>query len=229
MSEKPSPQIFAIMRNGHEVIRGDSRDVRELLVAGDAAGAKQRWEDMRKWETLHAFMEEGTTKGESSPLGFFHVLDQKCQNVATENDLFSQHEDLEKKSSEISSLLDEKSDDPDAILKIFDEFASLNEAHLKKEEDIMMPKVMEMKKAGVPLKKVMMEDLLPAVKDDEEFFFGHACSTLEKHHENMPRARVFAHALFAASTPEQWSSRKEIVKSSLSDTTWAEIEGLTEG
>lgn len=99
-------------------------------------------------------MEEGTTKGESSPLGFFHVLDQKCQNVATENDLFSQHEDLEKKSSEISSLLDEKSDDPDAILKIFDEFASLNEAHLKKEEDIMMPKVMEMKKAGVPLKKV---------------------------------------------------------------------------
>lgn len=74
-----------------------------------------------------------------------------------------------------------------------------------------------------------MEDLLPAVKDDEEFFFGHACSTLEKHHENMPRARVFAHALFAASTPEQWSSRKEIVKSSLSDTTWAEIEGLTEG
>ena len=74
----------------------------------------------------------------------------------------------------------------------------------------------------------MMQELLPLVKDEEEFFFGHACKTLEKHHENMPRARVFSHALWAASTPEQWATRKEIIKSALSEPAWTEIENLTE-
>jgi hypothetical protein len=74
----------------------------------------------------------------------------------------------------------------------------------------------------------MMEEILPLVGDDEEFFFKHACVTLEKHDGGMPRARVFVHALWAVSTPEQWSKRKKFVKGGLAKSTWKEIEGLTE-
>jgi hypothetical protein len=72
----------------------------------------------------------------------------------------------------------------------------------------------------------MMEEILPLIADDEEFFLSHACVTLEKHNGGMPRARVFVHALWAASTPEQWSKRKEIVKGALTKPTWKEIEGI---
>jgi hypothetical protein len=49
MSDTPMPQIFAIMRNGHEVIRGDAKDLQEKLEGGDVAAAKKIWEDMRKY------------------------------------------------------------------------------------------------------------------------------------------------------------------------------------
>eukprot|EP00526_Cylindrotheca_closterium_P019637 CAMPEP_0113629792 /NCGR_PEP_ID=MMETSP0017_2-20120614/15471_1 /TAXON_ID=2856 /ORGANISM="Cylindrotheca closterium" /LENGTH=228 /DNA_ID=CAMNT_0000540215 /DNA_START=150 /DNA_END=839 /DNA_ORIENTATION=- /assembly_acc=CAM_ASM_000147 len=225
MTDKPKPMIFAIMRNGHEVIRGDSLDVKEKLEAGDVDAAKKLWSDMRKWETIHASMEEGNSKGESTPKGFFYILDEKCENIATEKGLFSNHTELESKAAEVDSLLAES--DADKALAAFNDFATFNEDHLKHEEDVMMPQVMKMAKSGVPLKKVMMDEILPMVGEEEEFFLSHACSTLEKHSGGMPRARVFVHALWAASTPDQWAKRSEIAKGALSEPVWTEIEGLT--
>lgn len=72
----------------------------------------------------------------------------------------------------------------------------------------------------------MMEDILPIVDEEEDFFYSHACSTLEKHHGGQPRARVFVHALWATSTPDEWAKRSEIVKGALSEPTWKEIEEL---
>lgn len=227
--EQPKPQIFALMRNGHEVIRGDSRDVKERLEAGDVVGAKELWENMRKWEDLHARTEEGTSNGSTTPKGFFHILNEKFDGLATSEGLLDAHEQLEKKSQIVEKMFEDGSEgDMTKILSAYEEFAQFNEGHLKKEETIMMPKVMEMKKQGQPLKKIMMEEILAAIEDSEEaFFISHACKTLEKHHEGMPRARVFCHALWAASTESQWNSRKEIVKGAISVGLWNEIDGLT--
>jgi hypothetical protein len=52
--DKPMPQIFAILRNGHEVIRGDAKDLQEKLEKGDIKAAKKIWEDMRKYVILYA-------------------------------------------------------------------------------------------------------------------------------------------------------------------------------
>ena len=68
----PSPMVFALMRNGHEVIRGAMRDLQRALAAGcDYATARHEWELLSRWQTLHAAMEEGCGTPGQSPLGFF--------------------------------------------------------------------------------------------------------------------------------------------------------------
>jgi hypothetical protein len=69
---KPNPQIFAIMRNGHEVIRGSFADLNAALDKGDMDAAKSIFEKNKKWETIHMQMEEGTDRdSDESPTGFF--------------------------------------------------------------------------------------------------------------------------------------------------------------
>ena len=57
--EKPKPMIFALMRNGHEVIRGAQRDMKKTLESGDLNKFANEWSDFGKWEAEHARMEEG--------------------------------------------------------------------------------------------------------------------------------------------------------------------------
>lgn len=66
--EAPRPQVFAIMRNGHEVIRGAQRDLAVLLENGDLDGATDLWEKHDKWMFVHMTMEEGK---EGGPKGIF--------------------------------------------------------------------------------------------------------------------------------------------------------------
>ena len=71
-AEKPKPMLFAIMRNGHEVIRGGMRDLTSAIERSvDLGLVARQWKDLLKWTELHAAMEEGTgIKGET-PKGFF--------------------------------------------------------------------------------------------------------------------------------------------------------------
>jgi hypothetical protein len=78
-------------------------------------------------------MEEGKSKGESTPKGFFYILNEKCDNIATKENLFSAHEDLEKKSDEFTALLEGKGNEPDKILAVWKELNKLNEDHFKHE------------------------------------------------------------------------------------------------
>ena len=68
----PKPMIFAIMRNGHEVIRGAMMDIRRLLDGDcDYTTAKHEWELLSRWQNLHAAMEEGCGRPNQGPIGFF--------------------------------------------------------------------------------------------------------------------------------------------------------------
>ena len=66
--EAPRPQVFAIMRNGHEVIRGAQRDLTALLEKDDLDAATALWEKHDKWMLVHMTMEEGK---EGGPKGIF--------------------------------------------------------------------------------------------------------------------------------------------------------------
>ena len=57
--EKPEPQLFAIMRNGHEVIRGSMLDMKAAIDKNDMKTAKEVWKNLHHWTILHKRMEEG--------------------------------------------------------------------------------------------------------------------------------------------------------------------------
>jgi len=113
------------------------------------------------------------------------------------------------------------------VKSAFDSFWTVNDAHMKKEEGVMMPKVMEMKKSGVNLKEIMNSDILPCAKaGDFEFWVTTAMQILEKHNEGKPRARVFAHALWGLASKEEWLVWEPWVKAGLSSKAYAEMAPL---
>lgn len=116
----------------------------------------------------------------------------------------------------------------DEAKSVYPKFAQENEAHLKKEENVMMPNVKKMKMAGKPLKKFMCQEILPLVTEspDFEFWVKYANRILEKHHNGMPRARVFDHALWAAATPEQWKIWSVWMKEALSEKAYGELQAV---
>jgi hypothetical protein len=80
VENKPSPQIFAILRNGHEVIRGSFADLNEALDKGDMDAAKSIFEKNKKWEIIHMQMEEGTDRdSDESPTGFFKYVQRETR------------------------------------------------------------------------------------------------------------------------------------------------------
>ena len=78
------------------------------------------------------------------PKGFFSILDEKFDGLTTKEGMRGDHDDLD----DLEKAMDEaiEANDIDQIRKAFAAFKSENEAHLQKEEGIMMPKVMGMKK-----------------------------------------------------------------------------------
>ena len=68
--EKPELQIFAIMRNGHEVVRGSMLDMKDAIDKDDVETAKEVWQKLNKWTVLHKRMEEGK-EPESAGCGCF--------------------------------------------------------------------------------------------------------------------------------------------------------------
>ena len=214
--EKPKPMIFAIMRNGHEVIRGSVIDVQNHLDREHLDDAIESYHRLHKWMEMHKLMEEGN-RDNVTPKGFFSILDEQFDGLATKEGMRGDHDDLD----DLEKAMDEaiEANDIDQIRKAFAAFKSENEAHLQKEEGIMMPKVMEMQKAKMNMKDMMVNELLATVVDLPEFMFfvQHANYILDKHDGGMPRARLFDHALWVCATPEQWKEWNGWIKGTLSE------------
>lgn len=144
-------------------------------------------------------MEEGR---EGVAQGFFPLLNSHFPGVV--DDLLANHRKLEQHDKAIQQAM--TSGDFEMIKKAYADFQELNYTHLKQEEDVMMPKVPAMKEKGVNLMEAMKNNMFAiAAVNNMEHFLGYGMRVLERHHENMPRARVFAHAIYAVSTEEQWN------------------------
>ena len=215
---------------GHEVIRGAMKDIEKALNDGDLKSAQATWKDLHSWEDIHKHMEEGTMDSNGSPItpiGMFALLDKECENVAQENNLRHQHTDLESPEIKLTKALNDPSSKKvtDSMKEAYAVFQKENLAHLEKEEKIMMPNVMKLTKAGKPMKKLMAEEIFPnCAKEDQEFFIKFANKTLQNHEDGMPRVRVFDHALWAISKPEEWKLWDQWIKEVLSDEKYNELQ-----
>mmetsp|Transcript_14070 Transcript_14070/g.18348 ORF Transcript_14070/g.18348 Transcript_14070/m.18348 type:complete len:252 (+) Transcript_14070:243-998(+) len=221
------PRVFAIMRNGHDVIRGAQRDVKEMIEKDDLDGATELWEKHKKWMFLHMTMEEGTSK-DGSPMGMFRLLNEKFDGIANNGKLAELHVILHEKEEAVEEAF--KAKDIAKLKEVFPPYDKINLNHLVKEEEIMMPKVMEMQKAGENVKKLMREELLDTVSGspDFEFFVKFANEMLDKHPEGQPRARVWDHALWALATEEEWTVWDAWIKESLKPETYKELQDAIE-
>lgn len=55
------------MRNGHEVIRGAIRDLDALLTASKHAEFEELYPKFKRWQMIHARMEDGDPNVEFAP------------------------------------------------------------------------------------------------------------------------------------------------------------------
>jgi hypothetical protein len=104
-SDKPKPMVFALMRNGHEVIRGGQRDLKSALFdKQDLDLAKSIYEKNKIWQDLHLRMEEGVkgtggsseAQQEHQPMGVFQLLDNHFDGAASDAELLQEHHKIEK-------------------------------------------------------------------------------------------------------------------------------------
>jgi hypothetical protein len=184
------------------------------------------------------------------------LLDREFDGIATEQGLSTDHETLHSLEEAVSAVLSSSSNvNIDQLRAVWQTFAVENERHLQKEESIMMPKVMALKKAGHVLPDLMTQDVLGAIRssrrpmddddggetkemetksaqkddDDMEFFIKYANVVLEQHAEGKPRARVFDHALWAVSTPDEWKHYNQWIQESTSPKLYQSIRMAIEG
>jgi len=212
-SIKPDPIPFAIMRNGHEVIRGLMIELDEAAQANNETKFAELWKVFIIWMNHHAAMEDG--KGRVK--GFFAVLNENFNNIAVSEGLEAHHSQLNNATRIMEGYFYEK--DYRSLISNWSNYRKLNEKHLIAEEEIMMPKVQEMHKLGFPIKKNLAEDIVSAAWDEVNFgseFVQVACWVLEKHHGGMPRARVFIHALKSITDEQRWAKWLPYVKAGLS-------------
>ena len=251
--EKPTIQVFALMRNSHEVIRGNVLDIQSFLDNGELDDAVESYGRLHKWMTMYQKMEEGngdnqTPKGlfsifdENSdgvvteekmrddnvePKGLFSILDKNVLGIGTEEKMRDGHVELDAIEVEMEEAI--KTQDIDKIKEAFAKFTKVNETHLQKKEEIMMPKIKAMEKSGVNMKDLMVNEILALVVDspDFKFFVQHANYILDKHHGGMPRVRVFDQTLWVLATPEQWRHWKVWIKGAVPATRFEEIMDAT--
>ena len=192
-----------IITTGHEVIRGCMKDIEAALEQNDMETAHRLWKDLQLWDNLHMKMEEGDPNG--GPRGVFGILDELDDNVAEQKGLRHHHQHLYEYEEDIRDAFAHSADVSEAVKVSFQAFQKENLEHLELEENIMMPSIMKLAKAGKPMKQYMVEDIFSLLPEEHlEFFIKFSNQMLEKHKEGMPRARVFNHALWAIATPEQW-------------------------
>jgi hypothetical protein len=152
------------------------------------------------------------------------VLDAKAEGIVTEQGLYGLHTDLDSLGAAVDKAIEKN--DMKHLKLAYPKFMEVNEAHLKTEEDVMMPSIQKMMKAKEPLKKFMVVEILPTVKGspDWEFFIKYANEILDKHNNGMPKARVFDHALWAAATSEEWTTWSAWMKEALTEKTYAQLQ-----
>lgn len=217
--EKPTPSIFAIMRNGHEVIRSGFLECQDAINKGDLTSFIARFKEVEQWQGIHLLMEDGNGKVK----GMWRFLEE-YEPGCNASEIFGKgHHDVHDAEAKFNFAL--ATGDLATIKTEFAKFAKINEDHLVLEEGTSMPLIMAFAQRGVPLKKHMCEDILPCATQSGhmDFFVDYAMRMTEKYPGDTPRCRVFAHALQVCATDEQWTSWHATIQKALSPAKYAAV------
>ena len=213
-SEPLTPMPFAVMQNCHVAIRGFIKDCETALEAADLELFRETFKDMTRAIETHVKLEDN---------GFFRLLDERFDNLAKENGL----RDLHTEEESLTKSVQEAQNNANAIQAAFAAWKEHHLKHLKTEEDIMMPKVMEIAKSvkrdALQMGNLFQTEILgPNFDKDELAWFARwNVRTLSKHGspansgDTFTPMRVWLWGLQWSCTPEQWEAILPEVKEEL--------------
>lgn len=218
---EPDVSVPAFMRNYHEVLRNDlARVLAPLADAGDVAGFAVAWEDYTRAIAVHAAMEDGV---EGTGGGLVAMLDRFFDGAAGVARFRSEHQ---RDHIMQSAVADAVAAGSTSIRDVFGDYRAAAEAHLKHEEDVMMPLV-----ARLPQPKAALFAswclAAGAAHTDFDRHVTHGVESLAAHGStrNTPAGatRVYLHSLKSVCTPAQWSRCLQLARDAAPPGIWAAV------
>jgi hypothetical protein len=218
---EPEVSVPAVMRNYHEVLRNDLGKVLPALVdAGDVAAFAAAWQAYTTAIAVHAAMEDGV---EGAGGGSAAMLDHYFDGAAGAGMFREEHVDEHAMQAAVTAAIGAGAA---AVRAAFAAYRVFAEAHLKHEEDIMMPLVARLPEPKAPL---FARWCLSAgiAHGDFEHFVAHGVASLAAHGsaKNTPAGatRVFVHALKTVCTPAQWVHYLPVARAAAPPAIWAAV------
>jgi hypothetical protein len=218
---EPEVSVPAVMRNYHEVLRNDlAKVLTPLADAGDLAGFARPWQAYRRAIAVHAAMEDGVDgAGGGSAAMLDHHFDGAAGAPAFREEHGHEH-------AAQQAVTDALAGGPQALRPAFQAYRAIAEAHLRHEEDIMMPLVARLPHPRAPLFAHWCVSAGIA-QGDFDHFVAHGVASLATHGStrNTPAGatRVFVHALQAVCTPAQWARYRPLARQAAGPAVWAAV------
>ncbi|HXD49927.1 MAG TPA: hemerythrin domain-containing protein [Gemmatimonadaceae bacterium] len=143
---EPEVSVPAVMRNYHEVLRNDlAKVLAPLADAADVEGFARAWDDDVRAIAVHAAMEDGVA---GAGRGITSMLDQYFDGAAGAATFRDEHVREHAMEAAVAAALPAGAD---AMRHAFADYRAMAEAHLKHEEDVMMPLVARLPQPKAPL------------------------------------------------------------------------------
>jgi len=218
---EPEVSVPAVMRNYHEVLRNDlSKVLAPLAAAGEVDDFAIAWQDYCEAIAVHAAMEDGV-KGSGG--GSTAMLDHHFDGAAGAAVFAAEHVAEHAMQQDVSAAI---RGGPPSVRQAFGSYRAFAEAHLKHEEDVMMPLVARLPNPKAPL---FASWCLSAgiAHGGFEHFVAHGVKSLSTFGstKNTPSGatRVFVHALKTVCTPPQWAIYGSVARRAMPLEVWQAV------
>ena len=218
---EPEVSVPAVMRNYHEVLRNDlAKVLAPSAEAGDMARFASEWKAYTRAIAVHAAMEDGV---QGAGGGSAAMLDHYFDGAAGAAMFKAEHVDEHAMQQAVTDAI---AGGATAVREAFAAYRTAAEAHLKHEEDIMMPLVARLPQPKAPL---FADWCVTAgiAHGDFEHFVAHGVKSLSAHGsaKNTPAGatRVFVHALKTVCTPMQWAAYLPVARRAAPPEIWSMV------
>jgi len=211
---EPEISVPAVLRNDLSKVLAPS------AAAGDIVRFAPAWNGYVAAIAVHAAMEDGV---EGAGGGSAAMLDHYFDGAAGAAVFKAEHVHEHANQRAVTAALGEG---PDELRVAFDAYRIAAEAHLKHEEDVMQPLVMQLPNPKAPK---FAEWCVSAgvAHGGFEHFVAHGVESLATFGstKNSPvvATRVWVHALKAVCSPAQWKTYLPIARAAAPATLWAAI------
>jgi len=219
---EPEVSVPAVMRNYHEVLRNDlSKVLTPLAQTGAVADFAAAWQGYCKAIAVHAAMEDGV---EGAGGGSAAMLDLHFDGAAGAALFAAEHVEEHAMQHAVGDAIPNGAE---AVRSAFASYRVFAEAHLKHEEDIMMPLVARLPMSAKPALFATWCLSAGIAHGEFEHFVAHGVQSLSTFGsaKNTPvgATRVFVHALKTLCTPMQWATYGPVARRAMPPEIWAGV------